>query len=528
MPETPEQSTLQPERVRMARLVVHHLKKLVNVGVTFSGDVHMISGPPDSGKTTVVQAVEGALCGIDPRLVSQGATAGEVILHFTDGTVINRYQPSDGSKDTLSVSVGGHVLKDPKPFLEALVGKGSGLFHPLDWVTAGGGEPRGRTDRLRKQRDTLLFALDMSLDPGDVAAAVRKLGEPFVVLLRQIDRASVDEDAHPLLFLEGLEEAVYRHRAATNKEIEAADIQVSMHPAPQQAAPETDAETLAEAARDKRDAYHRAEGVAANQNALRKRRDDLKQRVEADAPKMPTVERVTQEIEQLQGELDAKKKSIANLERQLQEAREAAEAVRMEVDVRTETLRLIADHEARRESLEDITQDLERSGAGTDVERLAAQAQNLGDQLAARIAQDAHDEAAEVLATLTNKSEMCTTLIKLFRDTMPQALLAQTPMPYPGLSYADREVRLDGIPLDQIGTARQINVGVSVSAAIHKVPGFVFVDRAESLGKQGLGMFAQVVKERGLQALITFVDDDAVPGPGITVMDDGQVVKAIA
>jgi tRNA modification GTPase len=87
-----------------------------------------------------------------------------------------------------------------------------------------------------------------------------------------------------------------------------------------------------------------------------------------------------------------------------------------------------------------------------------------------------------------------------------------------------QSIQIDGVPLHQLGTSQQIAVGVKVAAAVNPKSGFVLVDGAESMGGKDRRALAEAAEVLGLQLIMTVVDPDAKPGPGVTVMRGGAAV----
>jgi hypothetical protein len=114
--------------------------------------------------------------------------------------------------------------------------------------------------------------------------------------------------------------------------------------------------------------------------------------------------------------------------------------------------------------------------------------------------------------------------VTLFRDVLPSMLLARANLPLDGLAIEDETIVINGVPLHELGTSEQIRVGVVIASALNPLAGFVLVDQAESLGREGKKALASVAHELGLQLIMTVVDPDAVPGPGVTVMRGGEAL----
>ena len=157
-PKTTKTQEAGPEKARVLSLHARNVKCVKEVAINFDGDIQEIRGDSGQGKTTILTAIEGALRGLDPEMVRKGESAAEIELHLTEGR-IKRIVPADGSAHTLMVTdKNGAPVAKAKDFLNTIVASGD-AFRPIAWVQLGGGEDRGRTERLRRQRDQLLEGL---------------------------------------------------------------------------------------------------------------------------------------------------------------------------------------------------------------------------------------------------------------------------------------------------------------------------------------------------------------------------------
>jgi len=85
-----------------------------------------------------------------------------------------------------------------------------------------------------------------------------------------------------------------------------------------------------------------------------------------------------------------------------------------------------------------------------------------------------------------------------------------------------------GVPLHALGTSEQIKIAVQIAAALNRQIGWVPIDRAESLGRADRVAIGEVQRELNLQIILVYVDPDAEPAPGVTVMTNGEVMQARA
>lgn len=174
----------------------------------------------------------------------------------------------------------------------------------------------------------------------------------------------------------------------------------------------------------------------------------------------------------------------------------------------------------KQEELASIEAELETDAPDRDV--LRSDLDRAQSDLAARESQDRHDIAATRLTAVREEARRYDTLVELFRDDIPARLLARMEMPVEGLGVEDGVVTLNGVPLHQLGTSEQIRVGVQVAARLNPGIGFVLIDGAESMGRNDRRALAAAAAAEGVHLIMTFVDADAKPQPGVIVMEDGE------
>src|SRR5690606_33138492 len=116
----------QSGRVHLLRLAARNVKTLREVEIDEFGEVLEIRGDTGQGKTSILEAIEGGLTGLDPAMVRKGADAAEIILEL-DNARIQRIVRADGRKDVLTVTdpASGKPIDRAKEFLRALCPEGT-------------------------------------------------------------------------------------------------------------------------------------------------------------------------------------------------------------------------------------------------------------------------------------------------------------------------------------------------------------------------------------------------------------------
>ncbi len=517
-------------RAHILSLRARDVKCVSEVSIDFEGNMHVVAGDSGQGKTTILDSIRGALEGFDPSMVRQGANSAEIEL-VLDNAKVTRVVGTDGKQTLLVTEKDGGKVEKAQDFLRVITGPTT--FQPLKWVQLGGGEAKGLTGRLREQRDQLLAAIHMSLSAKEMAQAAKDMGPEYFEALREINMDDVDFDQHGLTVCAAMEKATYDFRKQQNSLAEMAESKLSVTPAPQKAPPNESIEVLKARLEKRTEAFHFARAKQSDRSSLAEQVTALRAKVTADEQELPPLSRVektraeyTSQSETLTSEVDQIKAKIAELQQALRERESSLNDVRTKLDKCADLERQINSHEGRKHDLSQLEAELESSTGVTNLEELQADLEQAKADVQHRELQDAHNAAAEAYKEAKTRAELFDGLVKLFRDDLPKALLSKAKLPVDGLGITDDVVTINGIPLHQLGTSEQIKVGVLIAAALNPKSGFVLVDGAESMGKKDRAALAEAAKDLDLQLIMTIVDDDALPAPGITVMREGAAVPA--
>lgn len=536
-------------KVRILQLRARNVKSVKEVEIDHLGEIVEVRGDSGQGKTTILESIRGALEGLDPSMVRNGESAAEIELRLSEAT-INRIIPRDGKETLLVKDKNGKPIERAKEFLKTICG--AATFRPIAWVQSGGGDGKGKTERQRNQRDTLLKALPIELTKEQVDIALAQfLGPEFVTAMGEVDLAGVDYSQHGLMVCSALQRACYDFRKGQNALVDAAEATLANTPPPDRAAPSIDLAECEARLEKCRKAFYQAQAAAPT--ARQAERDKLASTIAIEDAELPDPQDLNAAINEQHGsikilnsarektatEVDAARAEIERIEKLLVDARKALYSAE---DAQRIAIREQDKAEKRLSDLEDFLERIERNEArkadlaaldkeiaGFDTQALATLEKLLKDAQAvrdARALQDKHDAAAVAAVQARERAERFDRLVSLFRDDLPKALIEQAELPVAGLGVNGDTITINDVPLHQLGTSEQIKVGVAIAEALSPRSGFVLVDGAESLGRGDRLALAEAAKERGLQLILTYVDPDAVPGPGVVVMAGGERVCA--
>ena len=524
----------EPRPFRVLSVTARNFQCIRDAEISFDGTFHEIRGDANNGKSSVLAAIERGIRSVDPEMVHNEATSSEIVLDL-DRVKVHRHSPGPealaaGQKEIFSVTHanGAPMTKaEATALLRTLAGTAS--FRPTEWVALGGGDAKGRTGRQRQQFNQLLEALPMTITPEEILAAIKELGKKEYDAWGDLALPDIQFDQHPLTIVSQLETAVMEHRARLNVEADIAETTFKATPPPEKPPVDEDSEPLgtAEELALQHDAAHQkfyaAQAAGKSRDSTTKRIDELRVAIfkGTDVPEDGEIETTHINATALRNQI---RLDIAQLETELNEKREEIEAARATLDQAIEQKTARNRLDAQQRELGELEANTPTNSAD-DLEDLQEALNDAAALVELRRAQDAHDAAAVAKVAARARADVYTPIVQLLRDTLPQRLLARANLPVEGLGIQNKTITVRGFSLHQLGTSEQIKIGVAIARALSPHCNFVLIDRAESLGRADLKTLAEMAKEQNFQIILTFVDANAVPGPGVTVMQDGQVLQ---
>lgn len=275
--------------------------------------------------------------------------------------------------------------------------------------------------------------------------------------------ASHLEDRHALEVIEAVHKQVYDDRTGTNRAVKEKDATISQL---RQAMPEAPGGIEGDEA-----------SLQAEIDAATTVRDTTLEKIRTKLEKLTeeAQAKITEIREEAQRQVDAVKADLGEQNTKASTAREKALNTYAEATRTTQaalaTIRANRDAVARRKGTTETISKLEKETGAlrADAER----------QTAALTALDAY------------KTELLSAL------------------PIPGLEVRDGEVYRDGVPLDRLNTAQQVQIAVEVAKLRAGALGIACVDRLESLDKDSREALRKSAAAAGLQLIVTRVTDDA-------------------
>jgi energy-coupling factor transporter ATP-binding protein EcfA2 len=467
------------------------------------GLVTILAGSNGSGKSTALQAVQAALGrGSLAQLARVGAEGEEVepevVLVLEGGGEQFRVERTGKRvrvRQRVGDTAGFEDIGQPQSFLASLFD--GTVSNPVAFLNA------KDTDRALM----LLEALPLTLDPAqlqaalegvpaDVVPAVPRGLHPLeeVALIRQavfVARTGVNRDAKGK---EAAAEQTRRNAPAVVPEDLGQQLAVASDDVARVAAALAEAEATVAAAEREASARALAEHDQAEERQRFTFKDETRKRKEKHAAwaaeeRAEVERRIAAAAEKMGSELERGRleteKGLDALDAVLQEAQEAARRARAEAETQLQAYRERLS--AARERVAGLREQTDAAARGR---ALHDQAEKF-DEEAARLQQ----EASRLTAAINQLDAL-------------QRRLADN-LPIEGLEIAGKEIRVHGVPYEQLNTAQRVRIAVQVAclrAQGQRLP-VVFVDGAESLDGAHFDALVKELKRQKVQAFVARVED---------------------
>lgn len=438
--------------MKIAAAKITNFKRVRDVEIVPTADrsIILIGGKNAQGKSSVLDALTVAFGGkraqpSDP--VRHGADQAEVLVELEDGITIRRRIQVDGTS-TLEVRDKEGAIKSPQTMLDRLVG--ARFLDPLAFLALPAKEQRAQL---------------MKLIPG-----AERIDELNVKRERAFARRT--EIGRDLTKAEG----ELARLPATDVELAAIDI--------------ADARAeLARLATEERDADQRA---AARERAMGV--------VDACQDKVRTIE---QRIAELERQLEAERKALAEASTRREQALEVASAASEQADKAMSRWREL---KPRRAELDEQLAQADQHNR--KVYELDAQRKRRAEA------------EAEVAKLTEDRDELTDRIAKI--DHRKAEILGAAQLPVEGLKVADDGIELGGVPFAQASGAERLRVALALAIAAAPQLHDVWIRDGALLDEDHLALVAKQAAAAGKRVWIERV---GTADPGVIVIQDGQVVS---
>ena len=466
--------------LKIIRLEAENFKRLVAVEIKPDGNMVEITGRNGMGKTSVLDALWGALAGADALQavpLRRGAEKGHARLELgRDGKiemVVTRRFGVGKSGPTTSIRVenaDGFQAGTPQKMLDGLLG--ALTFDPLAFMRA---SEKAQFDMLRG----FVTAYDFEAE-----AKVRKADFD--------KRTDINRDAK-------------RARAAAEEIVIPSDLPAKLI---------DEAQLTQELA------------TAGEHNAsIEARRDARERAADTIATKRSSATEIEARLPELIKERDqARDDEIADIRAQIAALEAKIVTVRNKWDETTRTQKAMSEQNAANlrteaEALQSRLDDADSLPDPIDVSALTAkitEARNANVGIRQRNLRDRQIENAEALEA---QAQSLTDAIEA-RDKAKQTAIASAALPVPSIEFGDGALLFNGLPLNQASDAEQLRISVAIAMAMHPKLRVVRVRDGNVLDQEGMKTLAELAQQHDCQVWVETVRaDDRIA----FVIEDGRV-----
>lgn len=460
------------------------------------GATCVVSGPNGIGKSSILEALKGALGGgHDGSLLRNGASEGEVVLVFDEGHTLDMTVTREKTQRTVEED-GKGIIKQPVSWLRSAIDQFS--MNPVSFLTAPA--RKAPSSKQPSRTELLLEALPLEVTADDINACVPK---DHRVIPAEI------KGSHALLVIGALSQRIFDERTGINRLHVEKDKAFKVHkenlpPKPRGGDWAKEVESLQAQLNEDMRAYEAEKGEI--QGDLRVAETEAegqigKDRLSADAKYAQGVgaaeavyEAAVAEAKRIRAE------EIKRLDGILRSVIEGAVGIRdaaLDAARRSSAARMEMLESATAPKLAKLQGEIGEAKARADQQKAAESA----EQFVLQLDREARQYKAE-------SDDLTKSLDRL--GALKSRLLEK--LPIPGLEVrGDGEIYVDGVPFDRINASRRVRIAIEIAALrVGRLP-LIIADGLEQLDSESFAAFEtemeRASEERGIQFIISRVQD---------------------
>ena len=411
------------------------------------GQITEISGKNGSGKTSILEAIKGALKGgHDATLLKAGETQGRVVLVLDNGLCINKTITSKGSALELT-DKNGEIQKTPQTLINKLIDMMS--VNPVEFLTA---KPKDRTAKF-------LEVIPLNL-PGE------KLEE----IMKEIE-LEFNLEGNPLEVVNRIHDIIYNERTNLNRDKKQKDSSIIQLKESLIFIPLS------------------VEEIEAKINEFKTKKTEYNNK------KNEYLEQIEKELYDKKFEFEQEKNmKVAELKKQISN-------IEFEYSNKIADINLKSS-EAKNNLNESFNAKL--NPVDEELTKLRENQKNIGAYLNQKELINQFTNEAKLL---DKQAQLLSKSLKEI-DSLKNTMITQIPIT--GLTVIDGELFRNGISFDRLNIAQQIEIAIEVAKLRAGELGFVCVDGIEKFDTETFEIFKEQALKSGLQFIITKVNNEKI------------------
>jgi hypothetical protein len=137
---------------------------------------------------------------------------------------------------------------------------------------------------------------------------------------------------------------------------------------------------------------------------------------------------------------------------------------------------------------------------------------------------DAREQYDRIQAEIDKKQAAADALTRRMqvREDQKAEKLAKAALPIEGLTFDDREVLYNGLPIANLGEGEQIRISTRIGMAMNPKLRVLCVRHGEALDEDGLKVLAEMAEKEDFQIWMARVDSSGKVG---IVLEDGMITR---
>lgn len=465
--------------LKATKLTIRDVLGIEDISIS-PGKITVISGRNASGKTTILSALDNVLGGGNlanlSRIKPESDPEVVLVLEGEDNKyIVKKNEKGVKVKKRVGTSEAYDKVEKPQGWLGGLFDKL--LSNPLDFV---------REKNEKKRISWMLDALDVQIDRDEIK---RRLALPI-----DIPFPDVPDGLHPLKELAFIRKAVFTERTGVNRDTDAKF----------KACEQLRRSTPADLKPDHEEEISKlAEKTSAEENRITAGMVEVKSQASSYAAK--TRANDENKRRELWNEHDKRKAAMmAEVERQIGVDEEETRYKELGIVSKTNDV-LKETNDTKSAKMDTLFDD--QKALGIQISKLETMRMQLEHVIKARTLHDQSNQYEQEGRELKELSVVLTDSIDAL-DQYSRELADD--LPIKGLSVDNDAIKIDGVPLSQINTARQIDIAVQLAClrSVGKVFRIIWVDGVNELDSENFDQLCSSIEAQdGVYAFVSKVTD---------------------